>query len=100
MVDRGREREWRSALLGARTLLKYHPPWKSRGHLPVSRVHFGSLRRLRPINLDSGFGSGQPIERYYIEKVLARLICDVQGRVVENGDDSYHLKVWRWLCHR
>jgi SAM-dependent methyltransferase len=89
--NRVRGHEWRSALQGVRTLLKYHPPWRRPGvaRPPVGRVRFGSLRRLKPVEADFGFGRGRPIDRYYIEGFLARHADDVRGRVLEIADDSY-----------
>jgi glycosyltransferase involved in cell wall biosynthesis len=50
---------------------------------------FSNLRRLTPISRDFGYDRGQPIDRYYIEQFLARHAADVQGRVLEVGDDTY-----------
>jgi hypothetical protein len=59
VADRRCEREWRSALHCAWTLLKYRLSWKPRSGSPVGRVRFGNLRRLRLINLTFGVESGQ-----------------------------------------
>ena len=56
---------------------------------PVGHVRFGSLRRLRPISSDWGAERGQPIDRFYIERFLAQNAADIQGRVLEIGDNSY-----------
>ena len=56
---------------------------------PVGGVHYGDLRRLRPISHNFGFNRGQPIDRYYIENFLARWAEDIRGRVLEIGDNSY-----------
>jgi glycosyltransferase involved in cell wall biosynthesis len=53
-----------------------------------SRV-FRNLRRITPISRDFGFDRGQPIDRYYIEQFLQRYAVDVQGQVLEIGDDAY-----------
>jgi SAM-dependent methyltransferase len=50
---------------------------------------FSNLRRLTPISRDFGYDRGQPIDRYYIEQFLTRHAQDVQGRVLEIGDDAY-----------
>jgi len=55
----------------------------------VGTVRFGDLRRLNPISRVFGFDRGTPIDRYYIEKFLARYAADIRGRVLEVGDDSY-----------
>lgn len=56
---------------------------------PVGKVDFGSLRRLTPISRDFGYNRGLPVDRYYIEKFLAKNAADVKGRVLEIGDNSY-----------
>lgn len=58
----------------------------------VGKVRFGSLRRVEPISRDWGFDRGLPIDRYYIEKFLAKHANNIRGRVLEVGDDSYTLK--------
>ena len=39
-----------------------------------------------------GSERGQPIDRYYIERFLAAQAQDIQGRVLEIGDNKYTLK--------
>jgi SAM-dependent methyltransferase len=56
---------------------------------PVGWVRFGSLRRVTPISRHFGFDRGLPIDRYYIENFLAKYADDIQGRVLEIGDDNY-----------
>lgn len=56
---------------------------------PVGRVRFGDLRRTNPISGTWGLGRGQPVDRYYIERFLARRAGDIQGHVLEIGDDRY-----------
>jgi SAM-dependent methyltransferase len=58
---------------------------------PVNRVRFGQLRRLEPITRDWGSARGKPVDRHYIETFLAAHAVDVQGRVLEVGDNSYTL---------
>lgn len=53
------------------------------------KVRFGDLRRLRPVSREFGFDRGLPVDRYYVESFLARHADDIQGRVLEVGDDSY-----------
>jgi SAM-dependent methyltransferase len=55
-------------------------------------VNFGSLRRVTPVSSAFGFDRGQPIDRYYIENFLAHHANDIQGRVLEIGDNSYTRK--------
>lgn len=52
-------------------------------------ISFGDLRRLAPVSKEFGFERGLPVDRYYIEKFLAEHTSDIQGRVLEIGDDSY-----------
>ena len=63
--------------------------WQDRFRPPVGRVSFGSFRRMAPISRELGFDRGQPIDRYYIENFLARHAGDIQGRVLEIGDNGY-----------
>jgi SAM-dependent methyltransferase len=56
---------------------------------PRGTVHFGSLRRLRPISRRFGFDRGRPIDRYYIEEFLGGEKHHLRGRVLEVGDDRY-----------
>ncbi len=72
-------------------------PWRFRERLlrgreripPVGRVHLGDLNRLTPISASFGFDRGLPIDRYYIERFLARHTSEIVGRVLEIGDDTY-----------
>jgi SAM-dependent methyltransferase len=56
---------------------------------PRGGVRFGNLRRLTPVSRHFGLDRGTPVDRYFIERFLARHADDVQGRVLEVGDDSY-----------
>src|SRR5919106_1942688 len=59
---------------------------------PVGWVRFGSLRRVKPISRTWGSERGLPIDRYYIERFLARQASDIQGHVLEIGDATYTRK--------
>jgi SAM-dependent methyltransferase len=59
---------------------------------PVGWVRFGNLRSSRPISPDWGMERGQPIDRYYIERFLLKPASDIQGRVLEIGDNTYTCK--------
>jgi len=59
---------------------------------PVGRVRVGDLRRLTPISQSFGFDRGLPVDRYYIERVLAGNASEILGRVLEVGDDGYTRK--------
>ena len=56
---------------------------------PVGLVRFGGLRRLAPISRQFGLDRGTPVDRYYIERFLSAHASDIQGRVLEIGDDTY-----------
>jgi len=60
-----------------------------RSRIPLRSVRFGDFRRLTPIDGNYGFGRGTPVDRYYIERFLARNAADVTGRVLEIGDNTY-----------
>jgi glycosyltransferase involved in cell wall biosynthesis len=56
---------------------------------PVGWVRFGSLRRLSPLSHVFGFDRGLPIDRYYIERFLAKHAADIHGHVLEIEDNIY-----------
>jgi SAM-dependent methyltransferase len=58
----------------------------------VGKVSFGSLRRLTPVSNHFGFERGLPIDRFYVEAFLADCAQDVQGVVLEIGDNPYTLR--------
>src|SRR5215212_11298852 len=60
-----------------------------RRQIPTGSVHYGDLRKLRPISPNFGLDRGVPIDRYYIENFLAHWSGDIRGRVLEIGDNSY-----------
>ncbi len=63
--------------------------WRAR-LLPLWRVRsFDRLRRVTPLSRDWGYDRGQPIDRYYIERFLAKHGSDVRGRVLEIVDATY-----------
>jgi SAM-dependent methyltransferase len=55
----------------------------------VGGESFGSLRRVVPVSRAFGFDRGQPIDRCYIDKFMARCADDVRGRVLEIGEATY-----------
>jgi SAM-dependent methyltransferase len=61
--------------------------WRARP--PVGWARLGSLGRVTPISRVFGLDRGACIDRYYIERFLARHAADVRGRVLEVGDDRY-----------
>jgi SAM-dependent methyltransferase len=56
---------------------------------PVGLVRFGDLRRLHPISPYWGSERGKPIDRHYIERFLAAHSSDIEGHVLEIGDNKY-----------
>jgi len=56
---------------------------------PVGEINFGDLRRLTPVSRHFGYDRGSPVDRYYIENFLERCANDIQGNVLEVGDDAY-----------
>jgi SAM-dependent methyltransferase len=58
-------------------------------------VSFGDLRRKTPLSRQFGFDRGTPIDRHYIEDFLAGNADDIQGHVLEIGDDTYTKKYGR-----
>lgn len=66
---------------------RYRLQWPRRG-----AVNFGSFHRVTPISPIFGLDRGFPVERYYIEKFLARHRDDVRGRCLEMGDRQYTVK--------
>jgi glycosyltransferase involved in cell wall biosynthesis len=60
-----------------------------RRQVPLGTVDMGDLRRTRPISRCAGYDRGTPVDRYYLEKFLARWSRDITGRVLEVGDDGY-----------
>ncbi len=64
---------------------------KSLVNRPVS-VELGKLDRIEPVSNMFGFDRGRPIDRYYIENFLMQNKYDIQGRVLEIGDNTYTKK--------
>jgi len=52
-------------------------------------ARFGVLRRTTPVSDEFGFDRGTPVDRYYIERFLARHAQDIRGRVLEVMDSRY-----------
>jgi len=49
----------------------------------------GATGRTEPLSRVFGLDRGQPIDRHYIERFLARQAVHIRGRVLEVGDDRY-----------
>ena len=56
---------------------------------PAGWVRFGSLRRVTPLSREFGYDRGLPIDRYYIERFLAKNASDIRGHVMEIADNTY-----------
>ena len=50
---------------------------------------FGSLRRTTPISTRYGFDRGTPVDRYYIDRFLAKHRADIRGACLEVADARY-----------
>ncbi len=74
-----------------KSVVRYKPKTKD-GQPAVGYVSFGDLRRLKPIDPQFGFSRGKVIDRYYIERFLQTNAADIQGRVLELGDNSYTVR--------
>ena len=57
--------------------------------LKPGELSFGDLRRLTPISQVFGFDRGTPLRRFFIEQFLKEHAADIQGCVLEVGDDTY-----------
>jgi hypothetical protein len=55
----------------------------------LHRARWGNLRRLEPFSAYYGFERGTPVDRFYIERFLARRAGDIRGRVLEVGQARY-----------
>ena len=58
---------------------------------PIYRVDLGSLNRTQPFSTQFGYDRGGPVDRYYIEKFLAKNSHLIKGRALEIGDNEYTL---------
>jgi SAM-dependent methyltransferase len=52
-------------------------------------ARLGAFSRPAPVSNNWGFDRGTPIDRYYIERFLARHRGDIRGAVLEVKDDTY-----------
>lgn len=53
------------------------------------RPRWGNLRRLDPFSRKFGFDRGTPVDRFLIERFLARQSALIRGHVLDVGDDVY-----------
>ena len=59
------------------------------GRIGIGGADLGDLARTEPIGRRFGLDRGTPVDRWFIERFLARHAGDIRGRVLEVGDDSY-----------
>ena len=59
------------------------------GQVPVGRVDMGNLRRLHPLSEEWGSDRGEPIDRTFIARFLAKRAMDIHGRCLEAADRRY-----------
>ena len=62
--------------------------WRFRSGRRVHEIDFGALRSVTPVSREFGFDRGQPVDRYYIERFLAKCADYIRGRALEVGDDA------------
>jgi len=60
--------------------------------LGLKRINFGELRRTAPVAREFGYPRGQPIDRYFIQKFLAKNSDAIRGRVLEVGNRDYTVR--------
>jgi SAM-dependent methyltransferase len=79
-------------------VLRYAQRWYSRAawrvrrarqRPRVSHVDFGDLASVMPVSRKFGVDRGSGIDRWYIERFLARHAADIRGRVLEVADRRY-----------
>ncbi len=58
---------------------------------PLYHVNLGDFDRTQPFSTQFGYDRGGPVDRYYIEKFLAKHSHLIKGRVLEIGDNEYTL---------
>ena len=87
LIDRLR-RNYRKVRLFRRELRH----WFRRKTRPLGGVNHGDLRRTVPISEDWGFDRGLPIDRYYIERFLARHADDIRGHTLEFLNNVYTVR--------
>jgi glycosyltransferase involved in cell wall biosynthesis len=55
----------------------------------VGQVRLGDFNRREPFSKVFGYDRGGPIDRYYVENFLRQEAPQIQGRVLEIGDNEY-----------
>ena len=80
---------WRSVADGLATFGGRQSSGVSDSGRRTRTIDFGDLRRIAPISTNWGFERGSPVDRFYVERFLARSAADVRGCVLEAADDGY-----------
>ncbi|HET6261549.1 MAG TPA: methyltransferase domain-containing protein [Chloroflexia bacterium] len=75
--------------LRARTSLEQRLRILQRLHRLARPAFLGTVRRTSPLSDSWGYDRGTPVDRYYIERFLARHRSDIRGRVLEVKDSHY-----------
>lgn len=79
------------ALLPRAVFERVRRDWRRRRFGPAP-INFGDLRRTTPIARSFGYPRGEPIDRYFIHKFLARNSDAIRGRVLEVGNRDYTVR--------
>jgi len=79
------------ALLPRAVFERLRRVWHQQRFGPAS-IDFGDLRRTTPIARAFGYPRGEPIDRYFIHKFLARNSGAIRGRVMEVGNRDYTVR--------
>lgn len=58
----------------------------------INRPNWHNLRSTKPVSEVFGYDRGTPLDRVYIEDFLQKNAGDIQGQVLEIGDDGYTQK--------
>lgn len=70
---------------------------EARGRGPVD---LGDLARAEPVGRRFGYDRGTPVDRWYIERFLARHAGDIRGRALEVGDAGYCRRFGRGITRQ
>lgn len=71
------------------TMITPRAPADGTATRPPGEVDFGDFGDVVPLSRAFGGDRGTPLDRYYIERFLARHSGDIRGQVAEIGDDTY-----------
>lgn len=71
------------------TMITPRAPADGTATRPPGEVDFGDFGDVVPMSRAFGGDRGTPLDRYYIERFLARHSVDIRGQVAEIGDDTY-----------